>query len=286
MGTAFVSPLRYPGGKGAIAPFLSQLITAQTERPTVYVEPFAGGAGAAVRLLVDEYVEHIVLNDLDRGVAAFWRSVFEDSEALASKVETCKVSVAAWRRHRNTYDRGEGTDLDLGFATFFLNRTNRSGILNARPIGGLQQTGRWKIDARFNRSELASRIRRLGRYRNRVTIRNEDGLGVISEFVRERAAFLYIDPPYLDKGDDLYLDTLSWDDHVALARRLGKAKRSKWMVSYDHDVRVPSTLYPDNRCVGFNIAHTAADQHVGEEYAVFSPALEVESLSLLRPLPT
>jgi len=263
-----ISPLRYPGGKGGIAPFLGKLLQAQGHCD-VYVEAFAGGAGAALRLLVDEYVDSIVLNDLDAGIAAFWRSVFSRTEELAGMIESATVNVDEWHQQQSIYlsQGGEGDDLALGFATFFLNRTNRSGILDARPIGGLRQTGKWKIDARFNRKALGSRVRTLGRYRNRVAVCEEDGAELVTRYL-DRRHFVYVDPPYLVRGADLYLDTLSWDDHVRLARTL-MGSRGCWMVTYDHDPRV-AALYPRHRRVEFVIAHTAAKPHVGRELAVFS----------------
>ena len=272
-----ISPLRYPGGKGALAPFLGRLIASQTRPPSTYVEPFAGGAGAAVRLLYDEYVDRIILNDLDRGVAAFWRSVFERTAELASLIEGAEVSVAAWQDHRRVYEARtvDCDDLGLGFSTFFLNRTNRSGILTARPIGGLQQTGPWKIDARFNRKQLAWRVRELGHYRNRVNILEEDGLDVIDRHLGQKT-FVYADPPYLERGSDLYLNNLTWSDHERLARTLG-ASRAPWLVTYDQDVRVHA-LYRSQRRAVFSLAHTAAQPHVGQELAVFSEHLSVDRL--------
>ncbi len=158
---------------------------------------------------------------------------------------------------------------------FFLNRTNRSGILGARPIGGLAQSGPWKLDVRFNRAVLAKRIRLLGRYRNRVTVLEEDGVAVIRRFVGPRA-FVYADPPYLDKGSELYLNGLTWADHAKLSAVLGRS-RSPWMVTYDVDERV-RTLFPRHRRVEFSIAHTAQRQHIGDELAIFSDGLRVTSL--------
>jgi DNA adenine methylase len=275
-----ISPLRYPGGKGALAPFLGRLIAGQAKPAATYVEPFAGGAGAALRLLYDEYVDRIVLNDLDAGVAAFWRSVFHRTHELATRIEGAEVTVDAWHEHRAVYQaRATITDdVGLGFSTFFLNRTNRSGILSARPIGGLKQTGPWRIDARFNRASLAWRIRELGHYRNRVTVLQEDGLDVIEAHGGAKH-FIYADPPYLDRGSDLYLNTLTWADHERLARML-TSSRARWMVTYNHDDRVHH-LYPRQRRAAFSIAHTAAHPHVGRELAVFSSLLEVSDLGRL-----
>lgn len=272
-----ISPLRYPGGKGSLAPFLGRLIHDQVPRCEVYVEPFAGGAGAALRLLYDEFVDQIVLNDLNAGLAAFWRAVFHRTEDLAHLIETAPINIDSWHEHRAIYtgDRSIADDLELAFATFFLNRTNRSGILDARPIGGLQQTGTWKIDARFNRTALAWRVRELGHYRHRVIVSENDGVEVASRYV-DRRHFVYADPPYLQRSADLYLNTLTWSDHARLASVLGRSS-ARWMVTYDNDPRVKK-LYPTQRRVAFALAHTAARPHVGEELAVFANTIDIDTL--------
>lgn len=269
-----ISPLRYPGGKGSLAPFLGALIKAQEANIKTFVEPFAGGAGAALRLLYDEHVERIVLNDLDRGVAAMWRSIFGRTDAFIALLMSRPITVDQWHLEREIATASGGEDdLALGFATFFLNRTNRSGIHNARPIGGLDQAGKWKIDARFNRESLADRVSMLGQYRNRVLILEEDGIDVTQRYLRgQGSVFVYADPPYIEKGSDLYLNQMSWDDHRRLAEVL-QSRSSFWMLTYDHDDRVPALLYAGRRYLAFDIAHTAAVQHVGQEYAVFSDSL-------------
>lgn len=274
----FVSPLRYPGGKGALADFLGPLIATQRPRCPVYVEPYAGGAGAALRLLRDEYVDEVILNDLDPGIAAFWRAVFNQPEEFIARIAETDLTIDEWHRQGVIYRSGVGEDLDLGFATFFLNRTNRSGILNARPIGGLEQTGKWLIDARFNRDNLGDRIRTISRYRTRVTLHERDGVELLHDLVDDLPdAFYYVDPPYTDKGEELYLNDLAWHDHSDLAAVL-TSSRIRWLVTYNCDPRIPEQLYPDNRCVQFDIKHTAQKQHVGTEYAIFADSLIVESL--------
>jgi DNA adenine methylase len=275
----FLSPLRYPGGKGKLAPFVGDLLTAQPRHYRRYVEPFAGGAGVALRLLVDEYVDEALLNDLNPGIAAFWRSVFSHTSAFLALLKKCRVSVPEWRRQRAVYESQLDDDLALGFATFFLNRTNRSGILDARPIGGLDQTGEWKIGARFDKSVLTHRIKTLASYATRVTICEKDGIAIAEEFASDEDSFIYADPPYLEHGDDLYLDTLEWDDHVRLAYTLREAEG--WLVTYDADPRIVSDLYKGRRCAEFRMSHTAAIQHVGKEYAVFADSLRLPPLKRL-----
>jgi DNA adenine methylase len=270
----FLSPLRYPGGKARLASFIELVIAAQPRRPKRYVEPFAGGAGIALRLLYDDVVDEVVINDLDAGVAAFWRAVVHHNVDLATRVARCRPSMKQWHQHRQTYVDGHGDDVELGFATFFLNRTNRSGIVRGRPIGGLEQTGKWGLTARFNAGALAERIRNLAKYGDRITVCEQDGIEVIERERGERGSFLYVDPPYIEKARGLYLDTFEWADHQALAQSLRRGGR--WLVTYERDRRVLD-LYPDLACASFGIAHTAADPHVGREYAVFSRALTIPS---------
>lgn len=276
----YLSPLRYPGGKARLAKFVGGLIAKQKNRPLRYVEPYAGGGGVGLRLLVDEYVDEIVLNDLNPGIAAFWRTVFTEPEILLEQIQTSELTIDEWHRQRAVYTAGGESDAELGFATFFLNRTNRSGILNARPIGGLEQRGKWKIDARFDRQQLADRIQGLSRYRSRVTICEADGASVVADYLDEGGSFVYADPPYLEKADDLYLDTFGWEDHVALADLLNRNPEG-WMLTYDADDRITDVLYPERRCAEFQMSHTAAVQHVATEYAVFAEQVAVGELDTL-----
>lgn len=280
MTVRFASPLRYPGGKGALAPFLARLIAAQRPRCTLYVEPFAGGAGAALRLLFNEQVDAVLLNDIDPGISAFWRAVLMDNGAFIDMIEHCELSIDEWTRQREIYADGQRmSDLEFGFATFYLNRTNRSGIIDARPIGGLNQTGRWLLDARFNRKTLAERVRDIGRFKSRIEVSSQDGIELTQEFLasEDDEVFLYADPPYLDKGSDLYLDTLKWDDHLNLAKILNASIRC-WMISYDIDPRVRKELFPKRRCARFAIKHTAGTQHMGSEYVIFSDRTVIDDL--------
>jgi DNA adenine methylase len=276
----YLSPLRYPGGKGRLAKFVGELMARQPHKPTRYVEPFAGGAGVGLRLLFDEYADEIILNDLNPGIAAFWRALFNEPEVLLERLAASRPTIDEWHRQSAIYAEKPPDAADLGFATFFLNRTNRSGILNARPIGGLEQTGKWTIAARFDKDALAQRIRRLANYASRVTICEEDGVTLLERHLGDDELFAYADPPYLVQGDDLYLDTFSWSDHQRLAELL-RGHHDGWFLTYDDDPRIPGDLYRGMRCAQFSTSHTAAVQHVGCEYAVFAHDLQVDSLASL-----
>ena len=271
----YLSPLRYPGGKARLATFVGDIMAAQSPKPACYVEPFAGGAGVALRLLFDERVDEVVVNDLNAGVAAFWRALCDTPDELAEMVRSCRPTIDLWHEQRAVYLAGEGDDLELGFATFLLNRTNRSGILGARPIGGLEQAGEWRLDARYDPDRLADRVELLGGYAGRIEVREEDGVDLVDELAGEAGTFVYADPPYLVQGDELYLDTLGAADHRRLADVL--SDRPGWMLTYDADPRVPE-LYQGLRCATFDIKHTAAKQHIGSEYAVFADGLRVPTL--------
>lgn len=278
----FLSPLRYPGGKARLGPYLAQLVRAQYPAPVAYAEPFAGGAGAALRLLADDTVECIHINDLDAGIAAFWRAILADPDEFCRRIRTAKVSVPAWRRHRNIYLAPDGrSDMELGFATFFLNRANRSGILRARPIGGLDQGGPWKIDARFNRDDLIARVRYLADFRHRIRVTQLDAREFLAQLEPAAAGTLvYVDPPYLGPGDGLYLDRLSIDDHREVAAQLSSSAL-RWFMTYDCDHLIVDELYSGLRCAQFNIKHTAQRRHVGTEYAIYSESLVVPGLEIL-----
>ncbi|MFJ8335102.1 DNA adenine methylase [Streptomyces sp. NPDC094437] len=270
----YISPLRYPGGKARLAPYIAHLLSRQRPRPRSYAEAFAGGAGAALRLLVDNEVDYIHINDLDPGVAALWRCIFFNSGSLIEAVASAKVTIEEWHRHADIYNNPSGrSDIELGFSTFFLNRCNRSGILRARPIGGLDQTGNWKIDARFNRDSLIERINYLEKLGDRVTISQMDARSFIRHLEPQSDDILmYVDPPYIIQGDRLYLDSLTGDDHQQLAELLRQTP-VRWLLTYDANKRITEELYKGFRCVEFDILHTAQIQRTGVEYAIFGNRL-------------
>jgi len=279
----FLSPLRYPGGKAKMGPFLERLIECQLKRPTVYAEPFAGGAGAAFHLLAQGTVKRIALNDLNDGIAAFWSAVFFETERLVAAVETAQPSLRAWYQQREIYLDDRAEPFDRGFATFFLNRTNRSGILGARPIGGMDQVGTWKIDARFNRTKLVDRINYLATFRSKVSVSQLNGEDFLRKLDADRATTLfYVDPPYLKQGEDLYLANMTYRDHLDLARTLQRLK-SPWVLTYDHDDRIPDELYAGLPCATFFVSHTAARQHIGKEYLVVPRSVRVDTLEGFGP---
>jgi len=271
----FISPLRYPGGKGKLGAYFARILAAQSVAVSAYAEPYAGGAGAGLHLLTEGYIDRLYINDLNPGIAAFWRAITQHPESFVARIQDAELDIVSWREHRRVYQTPQGrTDIELGFSTFYLNRCNRSGILGARPIGGLGQTGKWKIDARFNRSDLVARIALISTYSRNIKVSQEPALEFLAKVgKRKTPTLIYVDPPYLVQGEELYLSMHSWADHEKLAIALGKT-RHPWILTYDTDDRVRK-LYSYSRCLNYSISHTAHAQKVGREYMLFSRGLRV-----------
>lgn len=209
---SILSPLRYPGGKSKISNFFKQFVKDNGLLDGVYVEPYAGGASVALSLLFDEYVSKIIINDKDRSIYAFWHSVLYDTENLCRLIAETPVTMENWKKLRELQKvdkKDQASLLDLGFSTFFMNRTNRSGIIKAGVIGGYTQTGNYKMDARYRKDKLMKRIRRIASYADRIELHNEDAVDFIQKIANQNIdkTILYLDPPYYKKGQGLYMNS-------------------------------------------------------------------------------
>jgi DNA adenine methylase len=268
------SPLRYPGGKWRLARFFGKLIDLNFERRPAYLEPYAGGGSLALSLLFSNYVSEIFLNDLDPAVYAFWSGVLSRTEEFVQLIETTAVTPEQWRRQKETYSRGLAVDsVRLGFATFYLNRTNHSGILNGGMIGGKRQLGEWRVDARFNRSELIRRVRRIASYSSRIHLSRLDALEFIKYKGRGRNKLIYFDPPYYGAGRHLYLNAYKPADHETVRDRVSQLG-CHWVVSYDNVPQIKA-LYRDYRSRRVQLLHTARIARQGSELMFFSPSLAI-----------
>lgn len=246
-----------------------------------YVEPYAGGAAIAFELLFQEYVSRIHINDISRPVYAFWKSVLDDTERLSRLVRDTRLNMKVRDRQKAIFTRqDEHDDLELGFAMFFLNRTNRSGILNAGVIGGRAQSGCWKMDARYNAAELVRRIEAIARLRERVSITRLDALRFLRAGSKRWPAktLVYCDPPYFVKGRDLYYDYYERADHASVAKVVTKQiVKQTWIVSYDN-VKAVRDLYRECKRVIYRIGYSARSASTGAEVMFFSDTLEVPAL--------
>jgi DNA adenine methylase len=276
-----LSPLRYPGGKSTLYQNLLAVVRANNLTSGTYVEPYAGGAGAALALLITGQVQHIVINDLDPAIYAFWWAVVNEPKAFSKLIDGAKLDIHEWARQKEIYLTTDRQDyMGLGFATFYLNRTNRSGALNGGVIGGVKQQGRYKIDARFNKPALVERVRLVGIHSKKITLLNIDGLDVIASYADRPKALIYADPPYFDRSGSLYLNSFTPDDHCKLAGVLNLRAKRNWLLTYD-DVPQVHALYASRRRELISLNYSAHRVVKAQEVMVFSDALAIESLTTL-----
>ncbi|SRR6266516_4729070 len=273
----YPSPLRYPGGKRKLANYVKMLMLENDLVGSEYVEPYAGGASVALTLLFEEYASHVHINDLNPSVFALWKAVLNQPDELCERIKKTKVTVAEWHRQREVQDKADPSDIDLAFSTFFLNRTSRSGVIGGGIIGGYEQTGNWKIDARFNRDDLIQRIRKIARFASRISVSGVDAALFLKASLPElERPFLYLDPPYYAKGADLYQSFYRHADHERIAE-LVAALRVPWIVSYDATPEI-EVLYEQFRSVRYDLYYSAADRYRGLEIMFFSNDLSIPTV--------
>lgn len=242
-------PFRYPGGKSNITPLIKYIINKKKRNngnePFTYIEPFAGGAGVAVNLILDGMVSSVVINDHDKAIYSFWRALRDETEALIELIRNTPVTIEEWYKQKSIYmEENRKYSLKLGFATLFLNRTNRSGIINgAGPIGGYEQKGTYLIDARFNKEVVIKRIQYIAAHKKKILIYNKEIRSFITQILPRYKdnALVYFDPPYFSNGKRLYKNFLKYEDHVEIARYINKDVLCDWILTYDdvpqiHDI--------------------------------------------------
>lgn len=275
----FYSPLRYPGGKRKLSNYLKLIFSLNDLLDGVYIEPYAGGAGIALSLLFDEYARSIYINDLSKPIYSFWYSVLNHTKELCDLIRLTEITVDEWHRQKEVqFNSDSSSVIELGFSTFFLNRTNRSGILKGGVIGGVNQNSKYSIDARFNKVELIKRIKRISRYKSRIFLSNEDACVFIGKFksnMPEKGLF-YFDPPYYVKGKGLYEDYYEHKDHLNIAEQI-KDFDFNWIVSYDNSPVIKS-FYKDFRHITYSLNYSIGTRYEGSEVMFFSDNLTVPDI--------
>lgn len=264
-----LSPLRYPGGKNKIYDKILEII--KPHNSIIYVEPFAGGASLPLRLLHNKEVDKIIINDYDKSVYAFWYSILNHTDKLVELIKNEPVTIENWHKHKAIMKNKENEPslLKLGFSMLFLNRTNRSGILNAGVIGGLKQDGNYKLDCRFNKDKIIEKIKLIREMQDKIELHNLD----VNEFIKKvipKDSFTFFDPPYYHKGKSLYPEFFSETDHITLRDTIEKYMAcSPWIITYDNTDEIKN-LYQNYVIDEFSIDHSAANKGKATEIMIYS----------------
>lgn len=269
------SPLRYPGGKSRLIPYILETLKLNQLEGGIYVEPFAGGAAIAWHLLIEGHVERVYLNDLNPSIYAFWHSVLNNTKQLCELIESTDITIDEWHKQKEIQKLDNVSLIKRGFSTFFLNRTNRSGIIQGGVIGGINQDGNYKIDCRFNKQRLIYQIKNIGRMKNNIYLSNLDAVDFLTDVLPSLGdkCLINIDPPYYVKGKDLYQNFLEHDDHYRLHECV-KCIRQPWIVTYDDTPEI-NDMYSEFNPKSFSLAYTAQVKRKGSEVIIHNPDVEI-----------
>ncbi len=282
----FNSPLRYPGGKNKLSAFIAK-ICIDNDINGHYVEPYSGGASVALFLLMEGFVEKITINDKDRAIYAFWHSVLNKTKQLCEMIENTELTIEEWRKQKEVQKNKNTEDLlTLGFSTFYLNRTNRSGIINAGVMGGIKQNGNYLMDCRFNKKDLIDRIKKISKMKKQIRLFNKDALCLIDMIQNESEnsnVIFYFDPPYYLKASTLYMNHYEDESHKQVSEKIQSIKNIKWIVSYDNVPQIQE-LYSEHTKKEFSFKHTAYESRDGKEILFFSNNIVQPSIRDYNPL--
>ncbi|HEL0000474.1 TPA: DNA adenine methylase [Streptococcus equi subsp. zooepidemicus] len=271
-----ISPLRYPGGKSQVYNYVRELVVANNT--TTYIEPYMGGMGIALKLLLNHDVQKIMVNDYDKAIYAFWYSVLNYTEQLIDKIETTPITIEEWKEQRDIQNNKDNCDdlLSLGFSTLFLNRTNRSGIIKAGVIGGLKQDGDYKLDCRFNKEKIVEKIILIASMKKRIKLYNMDAEKFIRlNISRTKSSFTFFDPPYYLKGPGLYTNFYNHENHLSLAKTIKKhMSNKKWILTYDVSAEI-FKMYNDFRNEKYYLNYSVTKPSKGIEYIFYSNQLVI-----------
>lgn len=282
----FYSPLRYPGGKNKLAAFLAK-ICIDNNISGHYVEPYSGGASVALFLLMEGYVANITINDKDRSIYAFWHSVLNKTNEFCRRIDDAELTIENWLTQKEVQKNKETADLlDLGFSTFFLNRTNRSGIIRGGIIGGINQDGNYKMDCRFNKEELKNRILAIAKHKKKIRLYKKDAIKLIDKIEKEAVnenVIFYFDPPYYLKAESLYMNHYQYNNHKSVSDRISKIRNISWVVSYDNHPNIQE-LYKSFDLKEYSFNHSAYHSRVGQEVLFFSPQIHQPKIDDYNPI--
>lgn len=269
------SPLRYPGGKTQMKKFIVDILNTNSIN-NLYVEPFAGGAGVALYLLFNGHVNTIHINDYDRCIYAFWNSILNNTSEFIYLIENAPITIDEWYKQKeiqiNSYNY---SNLEIGFSTFFLNRTNVSGIITGGPLGGKEQRGKYKLNCRFNKTKLIEKINRIAEYKDQIFISDQDAeIFIVNEISKmdQKNTFIFLDPPYYKQGKNLYTNFYKHEDHVALNKKISSLKEYYWITTYDSAKEI-SEMYSKHNRKEYILSYSANKKRKASELLFYSDKL-------------
>ena len=275
----YYSPLRYPGGKGKLAAFMEYMIDQLGHRGGTYIEPFAGGAGIAMELLLRNVVSRIVINDYDKAVWSFWKAILTETDRFVEEIRTVPLTVDEWQKqHEILVTQNDKYSFELGFAAFYLNRTNRSGIIKGGVIGGQEQAKDWKMDVRFKREELVTRIQRIAARKKDIKLYNKDVNSFIKNYVSlyEENALIYFDPPYFRKGQQLYMNFFNYKDHVRIEQEIREHVNCDWIITYDYEPQIEE-IYHNYNLRLYDLNYSVSTKRKANELMIFKDGILIPS---------
>lgn len=271
------SPLRYPGGKTILYDKVKQIIDYNNLSSSKYIEPFAGGCGLALKLLFNKDVSSIIINDGDYAIYCIWHSILEHTNRLIESIENMEITLEEWKIQKEIYLNKENySKFEVGLATLFLNRTNRSGIVKGGPIGGLKQEGNYKINCRFNKKAIINKIQKISEYKDKIELYNLDVRKLIDNNIIKRKdnSFTYFDPPYIQKGPELYKNFFRHKDHIELANKIiSNLDSYNWIITYD-DNKLVNELYKSYKLEKFQLSYSAGNSKRGNEIMIYSNSIK------------
>lgn len=283
-----MTPLRYPGGKSQLSDFVAHTIEINNIKHPIYCEPFSGGAGVAMSLLLDNKVDSIILNDLDTAIYSIWNAILNDTDRFTSVIRNVDISLNTWQQQKEIYNRMRnrmGYSFELAFAAFFLNRTNRSGIITGGPIGGREQTGKYLIDCRFNKDTLIKKINAIAKCRDRIQLFHLDAVDFIRNILHQRPEnnlFIFFDPPYYRQGKQLYKDAFNDQKHRQLFMSIQTLQNYHWIVTYDDAPEIEEIYARDNEVMRYTLQYMATQKRREQELFFHSPITHIESFNKVQ----
>jgi DNA adenine methylase len=294
------SPLRYPGGKTQLTTYIKNLLQKNKINGT-YIEPFAGGAGIAIDLLLSGTVKEIVINDYDPSIYAIWYAILNDTDRLINMISSVPFDYASpnadtpsnmfnfWRSQKNIHENADKSkySIENAFATLMLNRMNVSGVINGGPIGGKSQSGKYRVDSRFNKKTLITKIRNIAEKRDHIILYNLDANDLIKEIEKSFDAdntFIFFDPPYFVQGKNLYMSFFDDKQHEVLAKNILSLEKYYWITTYDHAPQISELYSSASKRYEYSLNYSANKRGKAFEYLFASPIMKLPILETMNML--